>query len=77
MPQEKCNFGRQFSFAKEAPLTGYMNDVSASSCMGTSPFPAVDKFVQSVASTGSVSGSTSVCPMRYEREMMVICSCQF
>ncbi|KAG7014744.1 DNA-directed primase/polymerase protein [Cucurbita argyrosperma subsp. argyrosperma] len=54
--EEKCNFGRQFSFAKEAPLTGYMNDVPASSCMGTSPFPAVDKFVESVASTGSVSG---------------------
>lgn len=56
-PQEKCNFGRHFSFAKEVPLTGCMTDVSATSCMGRSPFPAVDKFVESVASTGSVSGN--------------------
>ncbi|XP_022141220.1 DNA-directed primase/polymerase protein [Momordica charantia] len=54
--EEKCNFGRHFSFAKEVPLTGCMTDVSATSCMGRSPFPAVDKFVESVASTGSVSG---------------------
>ncbi|XP_038880469.1 DNA-directed primase/polymerase protein isoform X2 [Benincasa hispida] len=53
---EKCNFGRHFSFAKEVPLTGCMRDVSATSCMGRSPFPAVDKFVESVASTGCLAG---------------------
>lgn len=54
--EEKCNFGRHFSFAKEAPLTGGMRDIPATSCMGRSPFPAVDNFVESVASTGSVAG---------------------
>ncbi|KAL0548712.1 hypothetical protein IC582_013176 [Cucumis melo] len=54
--EEKCNFGRNVSFTQEAVLTGSMRDISATSCMGKSPFPDVDKFVQSVASTGSVAG---------------------
>ncbi|TYK23011.1 DNA-directed primase/polymerase protein isoform X2 [Cucumis melo var. makuwa] len=53
--EEKCNFGRNVSFTQEAVMTGSMRDISATSCMGKSPFPDVDKFVQSVASTGSVA----------------------
>ncbi|PON51262.1 hypothetical protein PanWU01x14_217310 [Parasponia andersonii] len=50
------NSGRCFSCPQELTLDGCGIDASATYFMGKSPFPALDTFIESVASIGNVSG---------------------
>ncbi|XP_059629157.1 uncharacterized protein LOC132271715 isoform X4 [Cornus florida] len=50
------NFHVQSAASQEFALNTCINDVSRTYLMGKSPFPALDMFIESVASIGNVSG---------------------
>lgn len=54
--QVNRNFGQCYSWPQEFALNGGTTDASATYFLGKSPFPAVDAFIESVATVGNVSG---------------------
>ncbi|XP_004309176.1 PREDICTED: coiled-coil domain-containing protein 111 homolog [Fragaria vesca subsp. vesca] len=50
------SFGKSYSWPQEFALSGCTSDASATYFMGKSPFPALDAFVEFVATIGNVSG---------------------
>ena len=54
--QVNYSFGRCFDNAEESTLNGCTFDASTTYLMGKSPFPALDTFIESVATIGNVSG---------------------
>ncbi|CAB4301932.1 unnamed protein product [Prunus armeniaca] len=50
------NFGKCYSWPQEYALNGGTTDASATYFLGKSPFPALDAFIESVATVGNVSG---------------------
>ncbi|VVA11184.1 PREDICTED: DNA-directed primase/polymerase [Prunus dulcis] len=50
------NFGKCYSWPQEFALNGGTTDASATYFLGKSPFPALDAFIESVATVGNVSG---------------------
>ncbi|PRQ58595.1 hypothetical protein RchiOBHm_Chr1g0361031 [Rosa chinensis] len=54
--QVNPSFGKSYSWPQEFALNGCTNDASATYFLGKSPFPALDAFVEFVATFGNVSG---------------------
>ncbi|XP_040367333.1 DNA-directed primase/polymerase protein isoform X6 [Rosa chinensis] len=50
------SFGKSYSWPQEFALNGCTSDASATYFLGKSPFPALDAFVEFVATIGNVSG---------------------
>ncbi|GAV76314.1 Herpes_UL52 domain-containing protein [Cephalotus follicularis] len=54
--QVNQNYGKYCSTSQEFALNVCLGDVPMTQFMGQSPFPALDKFIESVASIGNVTG---------------------
>jgi hypothetical protein len=52
------NFGTYCSASQEFALSAGTSDLTTTYFLGKSPFPALDKFVESIASIGTVLGVT-------------------
>ncbi|GMY07329.1 DNA-directed primase/polymerase protein [Fagus crenata] len=50
------NIGNYYSAPQEFALSACTSDLSTTYFLGKSPFPALDKFVESIASIGNISG---------------------
>ncbi|KAF3432929.1 hypothetical protein FNV43_RR24031 [Rhamnella rubrinervis] len=50
------SFAKPYSLPQEFTSNGFTNDTSTTYLMGKSPFPALDAFIEYVASVGNVSG---------------------
>lgn len=55
--QVNPSFGKSYSWPQEFALNGCTSDASATYFLGKSPFPALDAFVEFVATIGNVSGA--------------------
>lgn len=54
--QVNHSFAKHYSLPQEFTSNGFTNDTSTTYLMGKSPFPALDAFIEYVASIGNVSG---------------------
>lgn len=56
LTQVNGDFGRHSLALQELNFNSFPSDSSANYFIGKSPFPLLDKFIESVASVGTVSG---------------------
>lgn len=56
--QVNPSFGKPYSWPLEFALSSCTSNASATYFLGKSPFPALDAFVEFVATIGNVSGAT-------------------
>ncbi|KAJ0042558.1 hypothetical protein Pint_17549 [Pistacia integerrima] len=54
--EQHNNYGKYCRTSQEFALSSHSSDVSTTYFMGKSPFPALDKFIECIASIGDVSG---------------------
>ena len=54
--QVNLNYRKHSSSPQDFALSGCTSNVSGTCVMGNSPFPALDLFIESIASIGNVAG---------------------